>query len=229
MQTGLTTGQDRFDTLAALVHRADGRPMSALIAEAGLDPARDLVGCNFRGMDFRGSDLDGYDFTECDLRRCQWDLQRDYARTVFMGAMFGTNDAPMLPEDRQRFRDILHDPRAPWPQKFKLLGIYLETYGMTETAFRVVQMSHTMTTARAYRLSSSLLAASVALSDRVGLNLSQQVAAAGAQTLPRDLQTQVETRVAELRHYLETHIYPRRTPADVAPDKLIGLIARVVG
>lgn len=51
-----------------------------------LDPARDLIGCDFSGIDFSGSNISGFNFTDADLSDATGDRLSGIDYAIFEGA-----------------------------------------------------------------------------------------------------------------------------------------------
>lgn len=79
------TDEDRR-VLAAL-EDAKTMPLSTLVRIAGLNPATDLMGGDFRGVSFDGDDLDGYNLSRADLTGADLRGARNVDRAMFAGAL----------------------------------------------------------------------------------------------------------------------------------------------
>jgi len=64
-----------------------GAGIAELVRIAGLNPATDLVGGNFRGVRFDGDDLDGYNLSFSDLTGADLRGARNVDRAMFAGAL----------------------------------------------------------------------------------------------------------------------------------------------
>jgi formylglycine-generating enzyme required for sulfatase activity len=80
----LTAGQAR---VVAALAEAKNPSLAELVRIAGLNPATDLVGGNFRGVRFDGDDLDGYNLSRADLTGADLRKAVNVDRAMFAGAL----------------------------------------------------------------------------------------------------------------------------------------------
>jgi len=77
----------RQRAIAEALYASEETSLAQLVKTAGLNPALDLMGADFRGVDFSGDDLAGYNFSGADLRGANLFDADNVGQAVFAGAL----------------------------------------------------------------------------------------------------------------------------------------------
>ena len=99
---------DELDRMAAVL-LAKTESFSELVAIAGLDPTRDLVGVDLRNVNFRNDDLDGFNFARANLSGANFSKSRGLHPSMFEGAAW--DDSTIWPLG---FRPEDGEGEPPW-------------------------------------------------------------------------------------------------------------------
>jgi formylglycine-generating enzyme required for sulfatase activity len=77
----------RQRAIAEALFASEETSLAQLAKTAGLNPALDLMGADFRGVDFTGDDRARYNFSGADLRGADLSAARNVGRAMFAGAL----------------------------------------------------------------------------------------------------------------------------------------------